>query len=132
MSAPPGTRGEILIDATKGSGVIVEDWKMMSQEWVNGTLRRMYVNSQGCVKATGHTPESVTDKIVTLCREMRDGTVKREEKEFRQTMIIPPHVMDQMMVENGRQVFNNPDAVNDLLINNPDLKQFRTKDYGRL
>ena len=104
----------------------------MSQEWVDGTLRKLYVNSQGCVKATGHTPAEVNDKLVTLCREMRDGTVTRKEKHFKQTMMIPPHILDQMMVEHGRQVFNDPDAVKDLLINNPELKAFRTRDYGRL
>ena len=109
----------------KGGEVSVEDWKLIKEDYVLGTRRRIWVNSQGHLRHEGYTRGELNSFVLDACKAYRERDPSSSD-DFRHTMSVPNHIIDQMWIENGADPLSDPDMMRDLLLNNPDLAAFRT------
>lgn len=103
--------------------LIIEDFRLLQEEWVGGTRRRIYLNSQGYMRAEGYTPESANDQVIQMCKA---AASEKQSGELRLAASIPDHIINQIWLETGQNPLEDEETTRDLILNNPDLRDFRT------
>lgn len=104
---------------------VVEDFRLIHEEWVGGSRRRIYLNSQHFIRSENYTPAEVNDAVAELCRARRDGDIPQPTRDREHIISVPEGIMNQIWVKNGCNPMQDEETFHDLVVSNADLAAFR-------